>query len=67
MCCAYVFVQLSKLEDKYTYLWKPIDIPECKITWECVGKYKYMRGKQIYIRKTCNVWIQHEDVYMCVM
>ena len=25
-----------------------------------------MRGKHIYIRKTCNVRIQHEDVYMCV-
>ena len=57
MCCAYVFVQLSKVEDKYIYihLWKQIDIPECKITCECVGKHKYMRGKHIYIRKTCNV------------
>ena len=60
---------LSKLKDKYIYmcLWNQISTPEYKITGKCVDKYEYMREKHIYVRKTCNVWIQHEEVYICVL
>ena len=49
-------------------------MPECKITFECVGKHKYMRGKHIYIRKhvmfeynmKMYIYISYVIIYDCL-